>query len=753
MSKTIRESLGPVHEQNAATIIDEATPQFEVKYSSSKRGPIKVTKFMTQDEAQAFLKKIRGEGMNGIVSKGGKPVRTPMKEDAKSERLAKIERAAKAREKDQAKQKEAAKQKHYAASAKSRESVKHFGNKDQFGRPKNEEVEQVDEISVKKKAQAYRKMRDRQADVSYNPHTGKSDMLADTPEKKRANRMLKRIGDKHGKDVKRAVYKSQYEEVEQVDEAKLDPMKKKPTARQLRAYRKEYKRINKGDDPQGLLKNPDGETEDQMRQRKIKGAERVHNKRVAAEKEKMADQKKVHSMLRKTRELRKMRGEEVEQVDEAANISRFLRSNEGWYSLRINTPKKKVTIFVDHEAPDRDSDSLVYIEVNGKEKLGKEVSSSELKKILKKYLDAGKREGARISVPESGYPGDPWNEEVEHVDEGRRRGMIDDEGYRRDSRGREYNPVDDRIRARNAARHRAEAEAKRKKAEAERKKKEKTNESVGITEDDKAEYNKLMDKYGDMPMSKVPMKARLRIRELGRSVRGDKGGPTAGDLVKSMKRRRMGEDVEQTDEGVLDGGRVGGVRDKIDTAIRKNRINKQRELRDKSFKYTQSDSRAQRLTRKMKSAQSTQDSADQRMRNRKIEQGKAEKEREYARKKAKQRNEEVEVAEARKSKRRLPGYKVTPKKKEKSSKKEWDRLSGEEPNLLTKSGKPQIRRSLRDRDWVEESMIGRTKPSRELNVQKDEKPHLAGVKSLKYQKRAAHKAERKKGKQDIKKGD
>ena len=78
--------------------------------------------------------------------------------------------------------------------------------------------------------------------------------------------------------------------------------------------------------------------------------------------------------------------------------------------------------------------------------------------------------------------------------------------------------------------------------------KKKTNESVGITEDDKAEYNKLMDKYGDMPMSKVPMKARLRIRELGRSVRGDKGGPTAGDLVKSMKRRLMGEEVEQVDE-------------------------------------------------------------------------------------------------------------------------------------------------------------------------------------------------------------
>ena len=123
---------------------------------------------------------------------------------------------------------------------------------------------------------------------------------------------------------------------------------------------------------------------------------------------------------------------------------------------------------------------------------------------------------------------------------------------------------------------------------------------------------------------------------------------------------RVREDVEQTDEGILDGGRVGGVRDKIDTAIRKNRINKQRELLDKSFNYTQSDPRSDRLTQKMKSARNTEQRAGQRMRNRKIEQGKAEKDREYARKKAagetpyqkhqaklkakqaKQRNEEVE---------------------------------------------------------------------------------------------------------------
>ena len=170
-----------------------------------------------EDQVEKSIKPIYTKTDNGTYTLAAEAYKTPA--EKKAERLAKIARAAAAREQDQAAQKEKAKEKHNAASAKSREAVKHFGNKDQFGRPKNEEVEQVDEISVKKKAQAYRKMRDRQADVSYNPHTGKSDMLADTPEKKRANRMLKRIGDKHGKDVKRAVYKSQYEEVEQTDES------------------------------------------------------------------------------------------------------------------------------------------------------------------------------------------------------------------------------------------------------------------------------------------------------------------------------------------------------------------------------------------------------------------------------------------------------------------------------------------------------------------------------------------------------
>ena len=49
--------------------------EFEVKYASSKKGPIKVSKFNTLDDAKKFLAQVKGEGMNGIISKGGKPIK------------------------------------------------------------------------------------------------------------------------------------------------------------------------------------------------------------------------------------------------------------------------------------------------------------------------------------------------------------------------------------------------------------------------------------------------------------------------------------------------------------------------------------------------------------------------------------------------------------------------------------------------------------------------------------------------------
>ena len=48
---------------------DEAKPEYEVKYAKSKKGPIKVTKFMTFDQAKKFLADVEKDGMKGIISR------------------------------------------------------------------------------------------------------------------------------------------------------------------------------------------------------------------------------------------------------------------------------------------------------------------------------------------------------------------------------------------------------------------------------------------------------------------------------------------------------------------------------------------------------------------------------------------------------------------------------------------------------------------------------------------------------------
>ena len=53
----------------------ELEESFEVKYASTKKGPIKVTKFSNVEDAKEFLQTVRAAGMNGIISKGGKPIK------------------------------------------------------------------------------------------------------------------------------------------------------------------------------------------------------------------------------------------------------------------------------------------------------------------------------------------------------------------------------------------------------------------------------------------------------------------------------------------------------------------------------------------------------------------------------------------------------------------------------------------------------------------------------------------------------
>ena len=84
-SKSWTEALQEVQEQVGVRKVDfvdgitpdlqEGKPEFEVKYASSKKGPIKVSKFMSLKDAKKFLAQVKGEGMNGIISQNGKPVK------------------------------------------------------------------------------------------------------------------------------------------------------------------------------------------------------------------------------------------------------------------------------------------------------------------------------------------------------------------------------------------------------------------------------------------------------------------------------------------------------------------------------------------------------------------------------------------------------------------------------------------------------------------------------------------------------
>ena len=54
--------------------LDEAS-KYEVKYAKSRKGPISVKSFDSLDDAKKFLSDKMKEGFNGMVSKGGKPVK------------------------------------------------------------------------------------------------------------------------------------------------------------------------------------------------------------------------------------------------------------------------------------------------------------------------------------------------------------------------------------------------------------------------------------------------------------------------------------------------------------------------------------------------------------------------------------------------------------------------------------------------------------------------------------------------------
>ena len=61
--------------------VDEAYPEYEVKYVKSETGPFNVAKFMTLYQAKEYLADLKKNGMNGIITQGGKSVKESWKGD------------------------------------------------------------------------------------------------------------------------------------------------------------------------------------------------------------------------------------------------------------------------------------------------------------------------------------------------------------------------------------------------------------------------------------------------------------------------------------------------------------------------------------------------------------------------------------------------------------------------------------------------------------------------------------------------
>jgi len=862
-NKTIRESFGPVYEGNSAidkeTLPEGKTPEFEVKYSSRKSGPIKVTKFMSQGEAQAFLKKIRGEGMQGIISKGGKPVRTPMKEDAKSERLAKIARAADAREKDQAKKKFKAIEKRNKNSAKSRAGIKYRGNKDQFGRtikdkepiPSDADFTKQYVKSRKNMAKTLNRARNEEVEITESDKAEYDKLMkqyGDMPASKIPPKTYMRIsqlgrkvrGDKGGPKVgdllKSMKKRKMGEDVEQVDESPQKKTAKQVARREYMLRTREADRKKREAAEKKTKKKKMGEDVDQVDE--AFSSSIIKKMKQVLDRTGMGD---INAAMKINDTLPKDAKKVLSKVKNSKELDKYLKANEE--VDQIYEAKKTIKLssgdVVEIGKIDRGNGKTHYY---WKHKSGLKNMFPTLEKMRYSLRNDGNFRGAEKVTKQLGEAktGSPawWRAEKERES-------------KLDIRTRVMNRV--ATAAKDGQKIETSIQARKRRARA-----EKANEEFDQVDEAKMGEIARNVKKGDSPYTvvaivnkkvvdqdhaKVADQVPALIRELKKEYPNakisveDRGGRVvhsesfeagiseevdgwvamyngkrleipndgkvkgiAGAKAKAIKdlkvpKSKIGMLAIKPGSGDVDEGRIGGGRRSFrGSGMKHIRVRDDEGYRKDGSNPVDDEIRRRNAARRKFAARKVPANVDKN-------------------KDPKKKNEEVDEVEegaigrvtraignikdkritskddaARKEKR-----KINFKKRLKDANREaqWERedgRKGDSPGTRIKDAQSyaasrsepsdkareaakrikarRIRQGAEDRrkanrrkaneeaDQVDEGgMIGRTKPSRELNVQKDEKPHLAGVNSLKFQKRAAHKAERKKGKQDIKKGD
>jgi nicotinic acid mononucleotide adenylyltransferase len=414
-------------------------------------------------------------------------------EESKSERLAKIARAAKAGAENKAKEKAKATEKHNQNSAKSRAGIDYLkkgGNKDQFGRVRENTSDDDDDATFAKKRRTHVRNSARKVKAAMNDY-------GTNPSRKNAKRadavnlghdMVKRTW-KDSAAKRRAAAKN--EEVEQVGTGGSSYSKVRTGGS---SYSKKGGSAYSKKGGSAYLK---------------KGGSDYSKKGGSA-----------YSKKGGSAYLKKRANEEVEQVDEIS------------LKKKIQTYTKMAG---DARVGDYDPDQSRKLEKRRAQRMLNKIEKKHGSKAAshaKRSADFDKDDANTYTSPrekrQDRQRGDPLasRQPVSTMKGGPRKGKVRPE----DAKNRKFA-------MRQAARHRTARAALKTR-----------NEEFEITESDKAEYDKLMKQYGDMPASKIPPKTYMRISQLGRKVRGDKGGPKVGDLLKSMKKKKMGEDVDQVDE-------------------------------------------------------------------------------------------------------------------------------------------------------------------------------------------------------------
>ena len=204
----------------------ELEEKFEVKYASSKKGPIKVSTFKTLDDAKKFLAQVKGEGMNGIISKGGKPV----KEDPDLEKIVK--------------ELEGASKMHLGQSKRIQKHLDKMKKEEDV----EEEIEEKADQKTKDRLKMFKKLRDKKASQGFQKTDLANEENEEIDEKMDGRKKFSGKQAKKDNEARRAAQRKKLGILGPNEEVEIDE-KASDYEDQIKAFLAKGGKIQKGDRP------------------------------------------------------------------------------------------------------------------------------------------------------------------------------------------------------------------------------------------------------------------------------------------------------------------------------------------------------------------------------------------------------------------------------------------------------------------------------------------------------------------------